>query len=281
MSTKVAQPRRAAFFLSDRTGITVEMLGHSLLRLRQFEDVPFDEITLPYLDTVQKASAVVEQINERARADGLRPLMFSTVIDSDIRRFLGSACGLHLDCFNVFISPIEAELGVCSSPSIGLSHRVVGAVEHYERIEAVRYALEHDDGVSRKDWEQADIALVGVSRTGKTPTCLYLALQYEINAANYPLIPEDLSRMELPAQIRNIRPKLFGFAVEPLRLHQMRSERKPDSEYASLRNSEYEVHAAEKLMRREGIPYLDATSRSVEELATAVLHHAKLERQIY
>jgi regulator of PEP synthase PpsR (kinase-PPPase family) len=279
MSTKVAQPRRVAFFLSDRTGITVEMLGHSLLR--QFEDVPFDEITLPYLDTMQKATAVVEQINERARTDGLRPLVFSTVVNPGIRQVLGSANALHLDCFSVFISPIETELGVPSSPSIGLSHRVVGTIEHYQRIEAVRYALEHDDGVSRKDWEQADIALVGVSRTGKTPTCLYLALQYGINAANYPLIPEDLDRMELPTQIRNIRSKLFGFTIEPLRLHQMRSERKPDTEYASLRNCEYEVRTAEKLMRREGIPYLDATSKSIEELATAVLHEAKLERQIY
>jgi regulator of PEP synthase PpsR (kinase-PPPase family) len=279
MSTKGAQPRRAAFFLSDRTGITVEMLGHSLLR--QFEDLPFDEITLPYLDTTLKAAAVVEQINERARTDGLRPLVFSTVVNPEIRHILGSAIALHLDCFGVFIGTIEAELGVPSSPSIGLSHRVVGPVEHYERIEAVRYALEHDDGVSRKDWEQADIALIGVSRTGKTPTCLYLALQYGINAANYPLIPEDLDRMELPAQIRSIRSKLFGFTVEPLRLHQMRSARKRDTEYASLGNCEYEVRAAEKLMRREGIPYLDATSKSVEELATAVLHEARLERQIY
>ena len=172
MRTKLAQPRRAAFFLSDRTGITVEMLGHSLLR--QFEDVPFDEITLPYLDTAQKAAAAVEQINARARTDERRPLAFSTVVNPEIRRILNSASALHLDCFGVFITPIEAELGIPSSPSTGLSHRVVGTVEHYQRIEAVRYALEHDDGVSRKDWEQADVALVGVSRTGKTPTCLYL-----------------------------------------------------------------------------------------------------------
>ena len=279
MRTKLAQLRRAAFFLSDRTGITVEMLGHSLLR--QFEDVPFDEITLPYLDTAQKAAAAVEQINARARTDERRPLAFSTVVNPEIRRIPNSASALHLDCFGVFIIPIEAELGIPSSPSTGLSHRVVGTVEHYQRIEAVRYALEHNDGVSRKDGVQADIALVGVSRTGKTPTCLYLALQYGINAANYPLIPEDLNRMMLPAQIRNIRRKLFGFTIEPLRLHQMRSERRPDSEYASLGNCEYEVQSAEKLMRREGIRYLDATSKSIEELATAVLHEAKLERQIY
>ena len=278
MLNDVAQPR-AAFFLSDRTGITVEMLGHSLLR--QFEDVPFDEITLPYLDTREKAMATVEQINARAGRDGLRPLVFSTIVSPEIRRIVDSAIALHLDCFGLFIAPIEAELGVPSSPSVGLSHRVDGAIDHYQRIEAIRYTLEHDDGVSRKDWERADIVLVGVSRVGKTPTCLYLALQYGINAANYPLIPEDLSRGTLPGQISDIRQKLFGFTVEPGRLHQMRSERKPDSEYASLRNCQHEVRAAEALMCRAGVPYLDASNKSIEELATAVLHQAKLERRIY
>jgi [pyruvate, water dikinase]-phosphate phosphotransferase / [pyruvate, water dikinase] kinase len=278
MLNDVARPR-AAFFLSDRTGITVEMLGHSLLR--QFEDVPFDEITLPYLDTREKAVAAVEQINDRAGSGALRPLVFSTIVSPEIRRVIDSAIALHLDCFGLFVALIEAELGVLASPSVGLSHRVDDTIDHYQRIEAIRYTLEHDDGMSRKDWELADIVLVGVSRVGKTPTCLYLALQYGINAANYPLIPEDLNRVTLPEQIGDIRHKLVGFTVEPARLHQMRSERKPGSEYASLRNCQHEVRAAEALMYRMGIPYLDASNKSIEELATAVLHQAKLERRIY
>jgi regulator of PEP synthase PpsR (kinase-PPPase family) len=164
---------------------------------------------------------------------------------------------------------------------VGLSHRVGDVVDYRQRIEAVRYTLEHDDGVSRKNWQQADIILVGVSRSGKTPTCLYLALQYGICAANYPLIPEDFSYRRLPAELESLRTKLFGFTTDPIRLHQIRNERKPDSEYASLKNCQYEVHEAEALMRQEGIPYLDATNKSIEELATAVLHQAKLERKIY
>ncbi|WP_074707756.1 posphoenolpyruvate synthetase regulatory kinase/phosphorylase PpsR [Nitrosospira multiformis] len=270
---------RTAFFLSDRTGITVEMLGHSLLS--QFENIPLDEITLPYIDSREKATAVVRTINERYIADGARPLVFSTFVNPGIKLIVDSANALHLDCFSIFIAPLEAELGMRSSENMGRSHRVSNTTEYRKRIDAIKYALEHDDGLSQKDWNRADVTLVGVSRTGKTPTCLYLALQYGICAANYPLIPEDFQRGELPAQIRNMRSKLFGFTIHPERLHEIRSERKPESVYASLRNCKYEVQSAEKLMRRAGIPYLDATSKSIEELATAVLHEAKLERKIY
>ena len=279
MSIIAKQPGRTAFFVSDRTGITIEMLGHSLLR--QFENLPFTEITLPYLDTAEKAVAIVAQINARAIADGVRPLVLSTLVNSEIRSILNSANALHLDCFNIFIVPLETELGIRSSHTVGLSHRVGDVVDYRQRIEAVRYTLEHDDGVSRKNWQQADIILVGVSRSGKTPTCLYLALQYGICAANYPLIPEDFSYRRLPAELESLHTKLFGFTTDPIRLHQIRNERKPDSEYASLKNCQYEVHEAEALMRQEGIPYLDATNKSIEELATAVLHQAKLERKIY
>lgn len=272
-------PARTAFFVSDRTGITIEMLGHSLLR--QFESLSFTEITLPYLDTPEKAAAVVAQINARAIADGGRPLVLSTFVNPGIRSILDSANALHLDCFNIFIAPLETELGVRSSHTVGLSHRVGGVVDYRQRIEAVKFTLEHDDGILQRNWQQADIILVGVSRSGKTPTCLYLALQYGIYAANYPLTPEDFSHRRLPAELKSLRTRLFGFTTDPLRLHQIRNERKPDSEYAALRNCQYEVHAAEALMRQERIPYLDATNKSIEELATAVLHQMKLERKIY
>ena len=271
-------PPRAAFFLSDHTGITVEMLGHSLLQ--QFENVSFEEITVPYIDTREKAEALVRTINERANASGSRPLVFTTFVDSAIRSVLDSANALHLDCFSIFIAQMESELGIRSSPNVGLSHRVDDAAEYRQRINAIRYAVEHDDGLSQ-NWREADIILVGVSRTGKTPTCLYLALQYGIFAANYPLVSEDFQRMGLTPQLKGVRSKLLGFTIDPQRLHHMRSERRPDSTYASFENCEYEVHAAEKLMQREGIPYFDATSKSIEELATAVLHEANLERKIY
>lgn len=272
-------PRRSAFFLSDRTGITIEMLGHSLLR--QFENLTFTEIILPYLDTTEKAKAAVAQINEYAVLDGVRPLVFSTFVNAEIRSLLDSANALHMDCFNIFINPLETELGVHSSHTVGRSHRVDDRMDYGQRIEAIRYTLEHDDGVSHRNWQQAGIILIGVSRSGKTPTCLYLALQYGICAANYPLVPEDFHYRRLPVELQNLREKLFGFTADPVRLHQIRNERKPGSEYASLKNCEYEVREAEALMRQEGIPYLDATSKSIEELATAVLHEAKLERKIY
>jgi len=271
--------RRTAFFISDRTGITAEMLGHSLLK--QFENLSFTETTLPYLDTLEKASAAVTQINQSAIIDGIRPLVFSTLVNLEIQSILKSANALHLDCFNIFIKPLERELSMRSSLTVGLSHRADDIINYHQRIESVNYSLAHDDGISVKDSQQADIILVGVSRSGKTPTCLYLALQYGIRAANYPFIPEDFSSMLLPAQLKNLNEKLFGLTIDPVRLHQIRSERRLDSKYASLENCQYETHEAEALMRQEGIPYLDVTNKSIEELATTLLQQTKLERRIY
>lgn len=196
MSITLKPLRRSAFFISDRTGITAEKLGHSLLK--QFENLSFTENTLPYLDTLEKASAAVTQINQSAIIDGVRPLIFSTLVNLEIQSILKSANALHLDCFNIFIKPLERELGTHSSLTVGLSHRADDVADYHQRIESVNYSLAHDDGISAKDSHRADIILVGVSRSGKTPTCLYLALQYGIRAANYPFIPEDFNSMLLP-----------------------------------------------------------------------------------
>lgn len=279
MSNTAKPPCRTAFFVSDRTGITVEMLGRSLLR--QFDSLQFNEITIPYLDTPDKAAAAVDEINERAAAEGVRPLLLSTFANPSVRSVLDTANAFHLDCFGSLIAPLEAELGVGSSPATGLSHRIGDTADHRRRIDAIRFTLDHDDGISRRNWVQADIILVGVSRSGKTPTCLYLALQYGVCAGNYPLVPEDFARLGLPEQLENLRGKLFGLSIHPERLHQMRSERKPGSRYASLDNCQQEMREAEALMDREGIPYLDATNKSIEEMAIAVLHHAKLQRRIF
>jgi hypothetical protein len=279
MSITLKSLRRTAFFISDRTGITAEKLGHSLLK--QFENLSFTENTLPYLDTLEKASAAVTQINQSAIIDGARPLVFSTLVNLEIQSILKSANALHLDCFNIFIKPLERELGTHSSLTVGLSHRADDIIDYHQRIESVNYSLAHDDGTLVKDLQRADIILVGVSRSGKTPTCLYLALQYGIRAANYPFIPEDFSSMLLPVQLKNLKEKLFGLTIDPVRLHQIRSERKLDSKYASLENCQYETHEAEALMRQEGIPYLDVTNKSIEELATTLLHQTQLERRTY
>jgi [pyruvate, water dikinase]-phosphate phosphotransferase / [pyruvate, water dikinase] kinase len=271
--------KRTAFFVSDRTGITAEMLGHSLLT--QFETVRFQEVTLPFVDTVDKALEVVTLINQAAAADGTRPIVISTLVNAEIATMVGTAKALFLDCFEIFIAPLEKELGITASHAVGRSHSVNDIVNYYHRIDSVNYALSHDDGVSGRDLSEADIILVGVSRCGKTPTCLYLAMQFGIRAANYPLVPEDFSTMDLPSQLRSLRGHLYGLTIKPERLQQIRTERRPGSKYATLANCEFEVREAEALMRQEGIPYLDATSKSVEELATTIVHQAKLVRRVY
>jgi hypothetical protein len=271
--------KRSAFFISDRTGITAEMLGHSLLT--QFEMVAFNEATLPFVDSVEKAQAAVRQINAQGAKDGARPLVFSTLVNQEVSAVVAGANALFLDCFDIFILPMEEELGVLASHAVGRSHSVTDFANYHHRIEAVNYSLSHDDGLSTRDLAEADVILVGVSRCGKTPTCLYLAMQFGIRAANYPLIPEDFSSMRLPSQVKPLRKRLYGLTIKPARLQQIRNERRPGSRYATLANCEFEVREAESLMRQEGIPYLDATSKSVEELATTILQEAKLVRRVY
>lgn len=272
--------KRSAFFVSDRTAITAQMLGHSLVT--QFSDVlNFNEITLPFVDSVEKARAAVEQINREAAQDGTRPLVFSTLVQAELATIINTANALILDCFDIFIRPMEKELGVPASHTVGRSHSAIDFVDYHQRMEAVNFALRHDDGASTRELAEADVILIGVSRCGKTPTCLYLAMQFGIRAANYPLVPEDFSSMRLPAQIRGLRKTLYGVTIAPERLQQIRNERRPGSSYATLSNCAFEVREAEALMRQENIPYLDVTSKSIEELATTILHEAKLTRKIY
>jgi len=270
--------KRSAFFVSDRTGVTAEMLGHSLLT--QFEQVEFTETTLPFVDTPEKAEEAVKEINDSAARDACRPIVISTLVDAEVSAVLAKAEALVLDCFQIFIAPLEQELGMRSSHAVGRSHSAVNS-SYFRRIDAVNFALAYDDGQATKELNNSDVILVGVSRCGKTPTCLYLALQYGIRAANYPLIPEDFGSMRLPGQLRPWRNKLFGLTIIPDRLHQIRSERRPGSKYASLPNCVSEVREAETLLRNESIPYLDTTHRSVEELASTILRQANLARHIY
>jgi len=271
--------KRSAFFISDRTGITAEMLGHSLLT--QFEMVSFNEVTLPFVDSIEKADAAVRQINEQGEKDGTRPLIFSTLVNQDVSSVVAKASALFLDCFDIFILPMEKELGVLASHAVGRSHSANDFANYHHRIEAVNYSLSHDDGVSTRDLSEADVILVGVSRCGKTPTCLYLAMQLGIRAANYPLVPEDFASMQLPGQVKSLRKRLYGLTIKPDRLEKIRNERRPGSTYATRANCEFEVREAEALMRQEGIPYLDVTTKSVEELATTILQQAKLVRRVY
>ncbi len=271
--------RKRVFFVSDRTGITVEALGASLLS--QFGDLDILRVTHPFIDTIPKAIQVVAQINQAHRDSGQRPLVFSSVVDDEVRAEVRKCDALVLDVFERFIGPLENEIGVKSMHAVGRSHSVGNVKDYNHRIEAINYTLAHDDGVTHRGLEEADIVLVGVSRSGKTPTCLYMAMQFGIKAANYPLIPEDLEANRLPPSLAPLRNKVWGLSIAPERLHHIRSERRPDSRYAALDNCRYEVSAAEKLMRQAGIPYLDSTTKSIEEIATHMLHEAHLVRRVY
>ena len=270
---------RTVFFVSDGTGLTAEALGHSLLT--QFEGITFTPAVIPFVDSREKAHDAVTRIGRSRAAGDARPIVFATLVDDAVRAIVRQADALVLDFFESFLSPLEAEFGTRSSHTVGRSHGVAGNAEYHLRIDAVNYALAHDDGQSNRDLEFADVILVGVSRSGKTPTCLYLALQLGIKAANCPLIPEDFERGALPPAIERQRHKLYGLTITPERLAEIRHERRPDSRYSSLDNCRFEVEGAERLMRRHGIPWLNSTTRSIEEIATKILQEIRLERRVF
>jgi [pyruvate, water dikinase]-phosphate phosphotransferase / [pyruvate, water dikinase] kinase len=272
--------KRTVFFLSDRTGITAEMLGNSLLT--QFDEFEWERVTIPFVDSPDRVAEAVRQVNETAEREGRRPLVFSSVVDEAMSEAIRrDANALTLDLFQVFIQPLEAELGAKSSHTAGRSHGIANSHEYFARMEAINFTQAHDDGATTRDLDKAQVVLVGVSRCGKTPTSLYLALQFGIRAANFPLTPDDFSEHRLPGSVVPFRQKLFGLTIQPERLREIREERRPGSKYAALDNCRYEVREAEALMIREGIPMLDTTTKSIEEISTTILHRAKLQRHIW
>ena len=269
---------RTVFFVSDGTGITAETFGHSVLT--QFE-LRFRQVRLPFIDTLDKAYDAVRKINEAFENDGHRPIIFSTLVHTELSDVIRKCKGMYMDMFQTFVAPLEQELGVKSTHTIGRSHNIVDSEEYKNRIEAINFSLAHDDGQSHKNLAEADVILVGVSRSGKTPTSLYLAMQYGIKAANYPLIPDDFERGKLPSSLYEFKSKIFGLTITPERLSEIRNERRAGSKYASLENCRYEVNEAEAMMKREGIRWLSSTTKSIEEISTTILQEIKPDRREY
>ena len=269
---------RTVFFVSDGTGITAETFGHSLLT--QF-DLKFKQIRLPFIDSIEKAFEAVRKINDAYALEGNRPIVFSTLVQANLSEVVFKSKGLHMDLIQTFVAPLEQELGIKSTHSVGRSHNIADTEEYKNRIEAINFSLAHDDGQSHKNLSAADVILVGVSRSGKTPTTLYLAMQYGIKAANYPLIPEDFERGKLPSALPVFKGKIFGLSITPERLSEIRNERRPGSKYASLENCRYEVNEAEAMMKREGIHWLSSTAKSIEEIATTILQEIKSDIKTY
>ena len=265
---------RTVFFVSDQTGVTAETLGHSLLT--QFDGLKFRGVTVPFINTPDKAKECVRRINLTAEVEGSRPIVFATMVQDDLRDIISASHGLTLDFFGAFIGPMERELELQSSHATGKAHGVADQRSYNRRIDAMNYALEHDDGSSTRDYGKADIILVGVSRSGKTPTCLYMALRYGVFAANYPLMEEEFEKGRLPPVLERHRERLFGLTIAPRRLQQIRQERRPESNYASPRQISFELRSAEALFTRYGINYIDTTEFSVEEIASTVLDRTGL-----
>jgi len=272
-------PNRTVFFISDGTGITAETFGNAILA--QFEIKP-RHVRLPFIDSVDKAHQAVRQINHTGELEGKRPIVFTTLVSMEILAIIKAQChGMLLDMFGMFVAPLETELGIKSNHRIGRFSDASKSKSYDARIEAINFSLTHDDGQSNRDLAGSDVILVGVSRSGKTPTSLYLAMQYGLKASNYPLIPEDFERRQLPPALVPHRKKIFGLTIAPERLSQIRNERRPNSTYASLANCRYEVHEAEAMMRREDIRWLSTTTKSIEEISTTILQEIRPERLEY
>ncbi len=272
-------PVKTVFIISDGTGITAETFSHSVLS--QFsENYEFQQIREPFVNSEAKSIEIANKINELSEKDS-PPIIFSTLVKEEFVRHIRGSKGIFLDIFGACVKQLESELDVKSQPAIGRSHLNASSDAYRNRIEAINFSLTHDDGQFVHGLQEADVILVGVSRCGKTPTSLYLAMQYAIKAANFPLIPEDFERGQLPKTIQPFKHKIFGLSIQPERLAEVRNERRPNSRYATLEQCYYEVAEAERLMRRENIDWLSTTTKSIEEISTTVLQILKLDKTSY
>ncbi len=269
---------RTVFFLSDQTGVTAETLGHSLLT--QFDGQNFRQVTLPFIDTEDKAHEAVRKINKAGATDTKRPVIFSTLVQNEFRTIVRGANGLHLDIFDEFLEPLEEEFQQKPTYESGRAHGMSDMNAYMKRIEATNFALANDDGGISRNYDMADVVLIGVSRSGKTPTCLYLALQYGVYAANFPLTEEEFETGELPGFLIQQKQKLFGLTIAPDRLRQIRKERRSLGKYSSAQQVRYELRETEKLFKRYSIPSVDTTEFSIEEIASRILDSTGVERRV-
>ena len=263
----MALQQRTVFIISDGTGITAGALGKLL---EHFPNTQFTQVRLPFTDNLDKIKSAILSIEVALSATNVRPIVIMSLGDITLRNHLKATNAYFIDLFQAFIDPLGTELDQKPLTGAGIAHSVMGS-NYHERMEAVNFTLGHDDGMTNSGFDEAEVILIGVSRCGKTPTSVYLAMQFGIKAANYPLIPEDFARGTLPAVLYKHLHKIFGLTIKPERLHNVRSERRPNSVYASLENCKKEIATAEDLMRKNNIPWADSTSRSVEELSAIIL----------
>ncbi|MEM7762731.1 MAG: pyruvate, water dikinase regulatory protein [Pseudomonadota bacterium] len=270
--------QRTVFFISDQTGVTAETLGHSLLT--QFATEEFVQVTVPFVDSDERALALKEKIDKAAERDTHKPIVFSSLVHDHLREIIRTADGLYLDIFDAFVGTLEEELKAPASHAAGRAHGMSDTDTYMKRIEATNYALANDDGGMTRNYEQADVILLGVSRSGKTPTCLYLALQYGVYAANYPLTDDEFESGTLPEKLTSNRNKLFGLTITPRRLQHIRRERRAAGRYASAQQVNFELRTAASIFKRYKIPFVDTTEFSIEEIASRILEATGVERRV-
>lgn len=263
-----------AFFLSDGTGITAETLGNTLIT--QFPEQHFERHTVPFIVTEERARQVAARIDAVA-ASGRMPVVFSTVVDPDIRDVLAGSQGFFVDLFGTHLPQLETALHARANLQPGRAHGLGDAIRYQTRMAAVEYAMEHDDGQSIRALERADLILIAPSRCGKTPTTMYLALQHGIRVANFPLVDEDFERRALPTPVAPHLRKCFGLTSQPLRLSQVRQERRPSTVYSSLTQCSWELRNAEEMYALNGIPHVNSASMSVEEISATILERMELD----
>lgn len=270
--------KRTVFMISDGTGITVESLTNSLIS--QFETIQFEKKIYPFIDSIDKIKSINDEIEQWYATYACRPLVFMTLVNAEMRALVKQVNACVFDLFDTFLSPMEVELGIKASDTIGRAHALSNNTRYDERIDAVNFALAYDDGSKFQGYDHADIILVGVSRSGKTPSCLYMALQFGVFAANYPFTIDELAEGKLPAILRPYKKKLFGLTIDPVRLQSIRHERRPNTSYSSLEQCRREVREVEMLYQYEKIPFLDSTHFSIEEIAAKIMTIENIKRRI-
>ena len=271
--------QRTVFFVSDGTGITAESFGQSLLA--QFEGYEFQHVTCPYIDSAEKTAEIIGQIHNTHKLEQIQPIVFMTVLIEEVSEALHQSGAYIVDLFKTFLPGLEQQLGEHPLYKPGKKRSTTHSHSYHRRIEAVQFALDNDDGARTRHYDKADIILLGASRSGKTPTCIYLGLQFGIFAANYPITEEDFEgRLTLPKPLEPYREKLFGLTINANRLAGIRHERRPNSRYSSSQQCQYEIQTIEQLYRRQNIKYLNTTDSSIEEIATRVMSLTDLRRRL-
>lgn len=265
------------FIVSDSLGETAEFVARAAAS--QFNHGQFEIRRVPYVGD----HSVLEQVMDDASA--VPSIIAYTLVVSGLREDLeamAAARGIPtVDILGPLMGMLAKATGAAPKMQAGLTHRL--DEQYFNRIEAIEFAIKYDDGKDSRGLLYADVVLIGVSRTSKTPVSMYLANK-RVKAANVPILPE----VEPPAELFKIAPrKIIGLTIRPQPLSSIRQERlktmglTTDAEYGSLERISKEIQYADRLMAQLGCPVIDVTNRAVEETASKVLEiHYKGVRQI-